>query len=76
MYMKQIFFKLSVCTYSACFIISECITCVGIFPTKMMKVTRKKKNHLLFYRSLKLSKLTAGFIGVTMFLEGAAYKIT
>lgn len=76
MYMKQVFFKLFVCTYSACFLISKCITCKGIFPTKMMKVTRKKKNHLLFYRSLELSKPTAGFIGVTMFLEGAAYKIT
>lgn len=73
MYMKQIFFKLCVCTYSACFIISKCITCIGIFPTKMMEVTRKKKP---FYSVAQLSKLAAGFIGVTMFLEGAAYKIT
>lgn len=73
--MKQIFFKLSVCTYSACFIISKCITCISIFPIKMMKVTRRKKI-LLFSRSLRVSKLAAGFIGMTMFLEGAAYKKT
>lgn len=40
-----------------------------------MKVTRRKKI-LLFSRSLKVSKLAAGFIGMTMFLEGAAYKKT
>lgn len=77
MYMKQIFFKISVCTYSACFIISKCITYIGTSPTEMMKVTRKKKTKTpLLYRSLKLSKLAAGFIGMTVFSEGAAYKIT
>lgn len=34
-----------------------------------------KKETLLLYRSLNLSKLAAVFIGMTMFLEGAAYKI-
>lgn len=72
MYMKQIFFKLSVCTYSACFIFSKCITCIGIFPTKMMIVKRGKNP---FYSS-ELDKLAAGFIGMTMFLIGAAYKKT
>jgi hypothetical protein len=42
----KLFLKLSVCTYSECFIISKCTTCTSIFPTKMMKVTRK--NTLLF----------------------------
>lgn len=36
----------------------------------------RKKNTLLFCRSSKLSKLAGGLIGMTMFLEGAAYKIT
>jgi hypothetical protein len=74
--MKQIFFKLSVCTYSACFIISKCITCISIFPTKIMKVTRKKKIPFYSKGRWNLSKLAAGFIGMTMFLEGAADKIT
>lgn len=37
---------------------------------------KKKTKTPLLYRSLKLSKLAAGFIGMTVFSEGAAYKIT
>lgn len=80
--MKQIFFKLSVCTYSACFIISKCITCI-YFSHKDDESYQEKTNNnnnkttnLLFCRSLKPSKLAVGFFGMTMFLEGAAYKIT
>lgn len=53
------------------------IPCLGMSPTKTMKVTKKKtKAPLSFCRSLRVSKLTAGFTGDHDNVLGAACKRT